>query len=588
MKITARLALAVVLQKASFLCVASPGTLNDFSRPNVLVILTDDQGYGDLGFHGNPKIRTPHLDRLARQSVRVERFYVSPVCSPTRSSLLTGRYNYRTGIVDTYLGRSMMHSDEVTLAEMLAPAGYHTALFGKWHLGDNYPMRAMDQGFQETLVLKGGGIGQPSDLPGGTNYFDPVLLRNGQPVKTQGYCSDVFTDAAIRYVTEHRAEKFFVWLAFNAPHTPLQVPERYHQTYKAMNLAHDQFPSPGHPLPGKANQDVTARVYGMVENIDDNVGRLLAKLDELGLATNTIVIFLTDNGPQQPRYNAGMLERKGSVHEGGIRVPFFVRWPVALRPDREVKQIAAHIDLAPTLLELCGVAKPAGMKFDGLSLAPLLRGDRVQWPDRTLYFQWHRGDEPRLYRAFAARTQLYKLVQPRGVDTNLTARPPLKLFDMQEDPLEMKDIAAAHPEVVERLRAGYEAWFKDVSGTRGFAPPRIFLGTTNENPVLLTRQDWRGPRTGWTPTALGHWEVQMARAGLYDVTLHFAPAPEPMVAQLTCGEVARRQDLAAGATRCNFDSVRLPQGPGRLATVLQTSTNSIGPGYLEVTWRGAE
>src|SRR5262245_2707587 len=189
--------------------------------PNVLVIITDDQGHGDLGFHGNPKIRTPHLDQLARQSVQLTYFYVSPVCSPTRSSLMTGRYNYRTGVVDTFLGRSLMYPDEVTLAEMLGAAGYRTGIFGKWHLGDNYPMRPIDQGFQEALVLRGGGIGQPSDPPGGSSYFDPVLQHNGRQEKKAGYCSDVYTDAALEFIKAGSDRPFFVYLPFNCPHAPL-------------------------------------------------------------------------------------------------------------------------------------------------------------------------------------------------------------------------------------------------------------------------------------------------------------------------------------------------------------------------------
>src|SRR5687767_5393095 len=358
-------------------------------RPNVLVIITDDQGHGDLGFHGNPDIHTPNLDRLARESVRCKYFYVSPVCAPTRASLLTGRYNYRTGVADTYLVRAMMFTDEVTLPEMFAGAGYRTGIFGKWHLGDNYPMIAMDQGFQESLIHKGGGIAQPSDPPGGDSYFDPTLYRNGIAVKSKGYCSDVFTDATIDFIEHNRGHPFLAWLAFNAPHTPLQVPEADLAPYR------------------KLTNDVTAKVYAMVSNVDKNVGRLLKKLPE-----NSIVIFLTDNGPQQPRYNSGMRDRKGGVHDGGIRVPFFIRWPEKLPAGREVEQIAAHIDLAPTLLEACGIS--ATRKFDGVSLWSLLTGARVPWPERTLYFQWHRGDAPELHRAFAARSSRFKLVQPFG------------------------------------------------------------------------------------------------------------------------------------------------------------------------------
>jgi arylsulfatase A-like enzyme len=531
-------------------------------RPNVVVILTDDQGHGDLGVHGNPAVRTPTLDRLARQSVSLTAFHVAPVCSPTRASLLTGRYNYRTGVVDTYLGRSLMHPGEVTLAEMLAAAGYRTGIFGKWHLGDNYPLRAMDQGFQESLVLKGGGIGQPSDPPGGGSYFDPRLLRNGKLVATKGYCSDVFTDAAIGFINEARGRPFFVYLAFNAPHTPLQVDDKYVRPYR--NLP-----------------ETTARIYGMVTNIDENVGRLLAHLDEKRLSDNTIVVFLTDNGPQQPRYNSAMRGRKGSVYDGGIRVPCFLRWPGRWPAGQRIGVIAAHIDLTPTLLGACAVTPPAGARFDGRSLLPLLPGGEGDWPDRTLYFQWHRGDVPQLNRACAARSQRWKLVQPLGGGQQTFAGPPrFELYDMASDPAESKDVAAEHPDVVARMRRGYEQWFEDVGKSRGYAPPRIHLGAPRENPVVLTRQDWRGPRAGWGPKDVGHWEVHVAEAGEYAITLRFAPTRG--VARIVIGSVTRQQPLADGATECTFGRVRLPAGDARLEASVGAAGEAVGVRYAEV------
>ncbi|MBI3856220.1 MAG: arylsulfatase, partial [Planctomycetes bacterium] len=308
-------------------------------KPNVLLIITDDQGYGDLGCHGNPQIRTPHLDALAKESFRFESFHVCPVCSPTRSSLLTGRYNYRTGVVDTFIGRSMMHPDEVTIAESLAPAGYRTGIFGKWHLGDNYPLRPQDQGFQDCVTIRGGGLGQPSDPPGGDHYTDPTLYKNGKAFKSKGYCTDVFTDATIEFITANKDKPFFAYVPFNAPHGPLEVPASHLKPYQDAGL-----------------KDETARVYAMVSNIDDNVGRLLKTLETLKLDKDTIVIFMTDNGPQQERFNGGMRGLKGSVFEGGIRVPFFLRWPGLGGEPRDVKTLTGHIDVMPTLLEACGAA----------------------------------------------------------------------------------------------------------------------------------------------------------------------------------------------------------------------------------------
>jgi arylsulfatase A-like enzyme len=520
-------------------------------RPNVLLIITDDQGYGDLGLHGNDKIKTPHLDRLGRASVQLTQFYVMPVCSPTRACLLTGRYNYRTGVVDTYLGRSMMHPDEVTIAEMLRDAGYRTGIFGKWHLGDNYPLRAIDQGFQEALVCTGGGLTQPSD-PEGNHYFDPILFRNGKAEKTKGYCTDIFTDAALQFIEQNKDRPFFCYVAYNAPHTPLEVDEAHVAPYRAMGL-----------------DDTTAKVYGMVTNIDDNVGRLMEKLRELKLDENTIVIFLTDNGPQQKRYNAGMRGLKGSVYEGGIRVPCFVRWAGTLKPNK-VDRLAAPIDITPTLLEIYGARHPAGVPLDGRSLLLLLRGDKVEWADRTLYFQWHRGDEPEPFRACAARSQRWKLVDGK------------ELYDMLADSAETKNVADEHPDVVAQMRKDYEEWFRDVSARRGYAPPRIHLGSPHENPVTLTRQDWRGPRASWNPDGLGHWEVEVAATGAYKIMLTLWQDKTPCEAHFKLGDVTLKQSVPQGAASCVFNDVRLQAGQGRLEAWMESQGQTVGVKYVHV------
>jgi arylsulfatase A-like enzyme len=553
------------------------------NRPNVVVIITDDQGHGDLGIHGNPKIHTPHLDQLGRESVRIDRFYVMPVCAPTRACLMTGRYNYRTRVVDTYMGRAMMDPLEVTLAEMLGTAGYRTGIFGKWHLGDNYPMRPIDQGFQEALVHKGGGIGQASDPPGGTSYFDPILQHNGRAERKKGYCSDIYTDAAIEFIEANRERPFFVYLAFNAPHVPLEIAESYVQPYRDMHLSNDQFPSPGHPIPKPLDPEYTARVYGMVTNIDDNVGRLMAALDERGLARDTIVVFLTDNGPWGVRYVSGMLDMKTSVHEGGIRVPCFIRWPAALAGNRVIDRIAAHIDLTPTILEACGVPRPEGIAFDGKSLLPLLKGDAPNWPDRTLFFQWHRGDVPERYRAFAARSQQYKLVRPEpATRSSQPLEKTFELYDMAADPYEIRNIAEEHPDIVAQLRAAYDRWFDDVSSTRGYDPPRIALGAPQENPAVLTRQDWRGPGAAWTPDAAGYWETDVARPGRYTITLHFLPRPEASTVRLAMGGVSLQHDLDPRAAEWTFERVTLPAGPCRLEPSVARGATTTGVLWVEV------
>ena len=524
-------------------------------RPNVILIMSDDQGYGDLSLHGNPHLRTPHLDRIGKEGAQFTQFQVCPVCSPTRSSLLTGRYNYRTGVVDTYLGRSMMWPDEVTLAEMLQPAGYSTGIFGKWHLGDNYPLRSIDQGFQESVVCTGGGLTQPSDPPG-NHYQDPMLLVNGKWEKRAGYCTDIFFNETIRFIEKHRRDRFFAYVATNAPHTPLEIAEDYWKPFAAMGL-----------------DETTAKVYGMCRNLDENAGRLLAAMERLGVANDTILIFMTDNGPQQARFNAGMRGRKGTVYQGGIRVPFFLRWPGRVKPGK-IDRIAAHIDVTPTLAEICGAKLPSGRTIDGRSLAPLLRGDGAGWADRTLYTQWHRGEVPELFRDCAARTQQYKLVNGR------------ELYDVAADPEEKTDLAVARPEVaapvVARMRKGVEEWFASVAAERNFAPPRIALGAPQANPVTLTRQDWRGPKAGWDAASIGHWEVDVARGGRFDVTVRFAKAAEAGTLEVKLGSFRGTKEFAAGAETATVAGAELAKGPGQLAPLVTVGRAERGAQYVDV------
>jgi arylsulfatase A-like enzyme len=526
-------------------------------HPNILLIVTDDQGYGDLGCHGNPEVKTPNIDALAKNAFQFESFHVSPVCSPTRSSLLTGRYNYRTGVVDTFLGRSMMHADEITLAEMLAAAGYRTGIFGKWHLGDNYPLRAQDQGFQETLTIRGGGIGQPSDPPGGDHYTDATMYRNGKPVKTNGYCTDVLANAAIEFIAANKNRPFFAYVPFNAPHTPLEVPESYLKPYKDAGMP-----------------DVTARVYAMVTNIDDNVGRLMKKLDDLQLADDTIVVFMSDNGPQQERYNAGLRGLKGTVFQGGLRVPFLFRWWGLRQPPRPVKEPAAHIDVFPSLLEACGVAPPKGVKIDGRSFLPLLKEPTAPWPERELFFQWHRGDVPEKGRSCAARDSRWKAVW-----TTAKAKP--MLFDLGADPGEKNDVALEHGDVVDRLTRGYELWFEEMRKAREFAPPRIVLDPSQEDPVMLTRQDWRGPRAGWAKDSNGFWLVEVRKDTRYDVTLYFQPPGSPAKVTYTVSGRPTPVMVEADAKSVTLKSVPHGTGPGQLSASIATE-KPYGVDYIEL------
>jgi arylsulfatase/arylsulfatase A len=544
------------------------------ARPNVLIVITDDQGYGDLGCHGNPVLKTPSIDAFARQSTQLTNFYVSPVCSPTRSSLLTGRYNYRTGVVDTFVGRSMMHPDEVTLAEVLRDAGYRTGQFGKWHLGDNYPMRPQDQGFEEVLMHRGGGIAQPSDPPGGSSYTDPILFHNGKQQKYPGYCTDVFTDAAIEFVTAKREQPFFAYVAFNCPHAPYQVPDKDWRPYKGIDLGPNAFPRTGSSwATPKLNQEEIGRAYGMIANIDMNFGRLLAKVPD-----DTLVIFMTDNGPGGVRWNAGLRNRKGTVYEGGIRVPFYIRWKGQIPEGRKEDTPAAHIDITPTVLDVCGVPTPKGVKMDGRSVWPLLRGP-AEWRDRHLFFQWHRGDVPEPGRAFAVRGPRYKLVQAAGVQAGKYT-PKVELFDLANDPFEEKDLAAAEPDRVKELRAHYDNWFAEMKATRNFAGPRIHLGHAKESPSVLTRQDWRGPKAGWTPTSEGHWDVFVERPGRYRLTLVFEAAAEARRAFVENGKARNQVDVPAGQTGAAIE-VPMVKGEAKLEAWVE-GTERTGAKFVEV------
>jgi len=500
-----------------------------YNRPNIILVMTDDQGYGDLGLNGNPFIRTPVLDSLAHHSTRIDPFYVSPVCAPTRSSLMTGRYHLRTGVYDTYNGGALMAPEEVTVAEVLAENGYHTAMVGKWHLGDSYPMRPMDQGFEYYLAHKGGGIGQPGDDFGNfiredSSYFDPWLWENGKRVRRSGYCTDIFTDQAIelinKYTDESDGKPFFLYLAYNAPHTPLQLPEDYESEYRDLEYGPGDFKVSGENVSTMSAKDMddARKVYGMVTNIDDNMGRLLNTLGELGIEEQTLLVFLTDNGPQQKRYTAGLNNRKSSVMEGGIRVPCMFHWKGGLQENRVIHIPSAHIDIMPTLLEFAGISYTGRM--DGKSLYPVLTGTGPTEPERPLFFVWERG-YPQRYSNMAVRKGQFKLVgqTEHGQESEL-----LQLFDLETDPYELKDVSGQYQEVKTELKEELDRWYEEIIvSPHLLKPPRMILGSEEEGPVILGRNDWKGPMAmQWSSAkAFGYWDITIQDPGPYDVRLLF-------------------------------------------------------------------
>ena len=497
----------------------------EFTKPNIILIMTDDQGYGDLAFHNNPHIKTPVLDKLAEESVRLNNFYVSPVCAPTRSSLLTGRYSLRTGIRDTYNGGAIMAAEEETLAEILQDAGYSTAIFGKWHLGDNYPTRPIDQGFKESLVHLAGGIGQAGDYlnydKGDSAYFDPVLMHNGQPKQTQGYCSDVFTDAAIEYIENQEEKPFFIYLAFNAPHIPLQLPQQYYDIYKDIDPA-DGFPEETRPVKmSDQDKEAARKVYGMVTNIDDNVGRIMETLEEQKLDKNTLVIFMTDNGPQQHRYLSGLRGKKGSVYQGGIKVPCFLHFPKEFVKGKALNFPTAHIDIVPTLAELCGATLPKDCKIDGQSLLPwcLNQETGTDPEERPLFFYWTRRSISK-YHNMAVQKDGYKLVAHAEYDAPVSE---FELFNLSEDPCEKKNLVEEMPNRANDLKKELDNWYTEmVSSAHLVNSPRVCIGTEYENPIVLNRNDAFGEEAiSRQQEIFAWWDVKVEKAGNYNLTFKF-------------------------------------------------------------------
>ncbi|QDS98153.1 Arylsulfatase [Adhaeretor mobilis] len=393
------------------------GTVLAADKPNIIVILTDDQGWGDLSIHGNKALSTSNIDRMAQEGARFDRFYVSPVCSPTRAEFLTGQHHTRCGVYDTSAGGERVNPDKMMIGELFKRAGYKTAAFGKWHSGMQYPYHPNARGFDEFYGFCSGHWG---------NYFSPILEHNGQIIEGNGFVVDDFTERAMKYIEQHQDEPFFVYLPYNTPHSPMQVPDRWWNKFKDLELTQD------HPKREFEKVDHTRAALAMCENIDWNVGRLLAKIDELRLAHNTIVLYLSDNGPNGDRWNGGMRGRKGATDEGGVRSPLFVRWPARIEAGTKIPQICSVLDLMPTLAEMAGVEVAEKMPLAGVSLAPLLYGNSSDWKERTLVHHW-KGK-------VSVRTQRHRL-DHEG-----------RLYDIAEDPGQTKAVNNKVPEIADAMR----------------------------------------------------------------------------------------------------------------------------------------
>jgi arylsulfatase A-like enzyme len=563
------------------------------ARPNIVFVMTDDQGYGDIARHGNPVLKTPNMDALHDQSLRLTNYHVSPTCAPTRSALMTGRYTNLVGPWHTIQGRSILHHDEITMADCFRAAGYRTGIFGKWHLGDNFPCRPQDRGFDETLVIGGGGIWQTPDHFG-NDYFDDTYLHNGKLQKYEGFCTDVFFANAQRFITDssRQGRPFFCYLTPNAPHAPMWSPPA--------NAAHYENVK-GLREPG---------FYGMIENIDENLGRMRKFLESSGLAANTIFIFTTDNGSASGHqvFNAGMRGNKGSPYEGGHRVPFFLHWPRGgFAADQPVDALTAHIDILPTILAMTGVQRPKGPALHGRSLLPLLKKEK--WPARSIVTDSQREETLLKWRQAAVMTQEWRLVSPGEGGESQPKK--LELFDMRTDPAQRTDVAAQHPDIVARLTRDYEDWWKLVSARAG-EYARIILGDPKENPARLTAHDWHGDGAlkTWNqkailqgPDANGFWAV-LTRAGRYSFELRRWPkeldlplgagyqppqdnretTPGRAIAgidkaRIRIGNIDRTIDVTPAAHAAVFE-LDLPAGPAELQTWLLSGDGAERGAYF--------
>jgi arylsulfatase A-like enzyme len=489
-------------------------------RPNVVVILADDQGWGDLGVHGNTNLSTPHLDSLARDGALFERFFVCPVCSPTRAEFLTGRYHPRGGVRNVTTGGERLDLDEKTIADAFKAAGYGTGAFGKWHNGSQYPYHPNGRGFDEYYGFTSGHWG---------DYFSPPLEHNGKPVRGDGYLTDDLTGRALAFIDRHRDRPFFCYLAYNTPHSPMQVPDRYWDKFKQADL---KLRAAG---PQKEDVPMTRAALAMCENIDDNVGRVLRKLDELKLAERTIVLYFSDNGPNSWRWNGGMKGRKGSTDEGGVRSPLLVRWTGQIPPGTKVAPIAAAIDLLPTLAELAGV-KAGDKPLDGVSLASLLRGQASERPDRMIFSHWNGN--------VSVRTQQHRL-DASG-----------KLYDLTKDPGQEHDLSRDQPEVAKKLADAIAAWRRDVLAEMSKKDDRPFPVGYKEFPTTTlpardgaphgnVQRSARAPNcsyfTHWTsPDDRITWDVEVATPGRYEAVVYY-----------TCpaADVGSAVELSLGAAR---------------------------------------
>lgn len=478
----------------------SPG-IASAEPPNIVMILADDQGWGDLSINGNTNLSTPSIDSIAKDGALFDYFYVCPVCAPTRAEMLTGRYHPRGGVRGVSRGQERLNPDESTLAESLNAAGYATGLFGKWHNGTQHPYHPNSQGFDEFYGFTSGHWG---------NYFDPMLEHNGEIVRGEGFIIDDLTMHALDFIQEKKDEPFFCYLAYNTPHSPFQVPDKFYDKFR------DQTFDMSHRNPDVENIDKTRAALAMVENIDWNVGRILQRLKETGNDRNTIVIYFSDNGPNSWRWNGDMKGRKGSTDEGGVRVPCFVKWPEGIAAGTRVSPISGTIDFLPTLLELTGVSRVGDKPLDGRSVAPLLLGQESTSPDRMLFSA--QG------RRVSVRTERFRYDHEGN------------LFDLQADPGQRDPANDRFPEAAATLSDAVAKWSNEVLPKDRKDPRPFLIGGGDFLQTVLPARDGvesgniersnRAPNCSYFTNWIDiddriEWNVQVAKAGQYEVTAYY-------------------------------------------------------------------
>ena len=484
-------------------------------KPNIILVMTDDQGYPDLGCTGNPWIKTPHIDKFYRENVRFNDFHVQPLCTPTRGAIMSGRRPIRNGAWATCWGRSILRKTEKTMADILLENGYSTGIFGKWHLGDNYPYRPFDRGFKRAVAHKGGGVGQTPDF-WGNNYFNDTYFFNGQAIQTEGYCTDVWFEQAMKFIDEvPEGQPFFAYIATNAPHSPYLVADKYAEQYRN---------NPDIPEP---------EFYGMITNIDENFGKLERYLENKGIADDTILIFMTDNGSSGScdtdkegfeinGYNAGMRGKKGSYYDGGHRVPFIIRWKNGkICGGKDIDEMCFDIDMLPSFIELCGIKNTAQKEFDGVSFAGLLCGEKTEMPDRIHFMNILQSSNPPRKEWGVVMTKRWRLVHYN------------ELYDIKADPEQRNNIAEKHPEIVNKMRKALDKWWEDA--TPEFKDIcHISLGNPAENPTTLVAMDVMGD-VAWQQAHIiagkkstGTWNVDIEETGTYKFALRRWPEELPI------------------------------------------------------------